>query len=92
MSIILRISKAGYLFLKFSDKGKSAYVTGNEGSDVALVRHDPDLYVDIQDTAPPQYILGISEDKTAPGIPVVAKLERYRCRWPKVTGSTVQIE
>ena len=66
------ILKAGYLFLKFSTKGKSAYVTGNEGSDVTLVRHDPDIYVDIQDTAPPQYILGISEDNPAPGTPVVS--------------------
>ena len=43
----------------------------NIGSRVALVRHDPDIYVNIQEIASPQYILGISEDKTAPGTPVV---------------------
>ena len=63
------ISEAGDLF---SDEGKSAYVTSNEGSGVALVRHDPDIYVNIQEIASPQYILGIYEDKTAPGTPVVS--------------------
>ena len=36
------ISEAGDLF---SDKGKSAYVTSNEGSRVALVWHDPDMHL-----------------------------------------------
>ena len=45
--------------------------TSNEGSGVALVRHDPDIYVNIQEIASPQYILGISKDKTAPGTLVV---------------------
>ena len=47
------ISEAGDLF---SDKDKSTYVTSNEGSGVALVRHDPDIYVNIQEIASPQYI------------------------------------
>ena len=49
------ISEAGDLF---SDKGKSVYITSNEGSGVALVRHDPDIYVNIQEIASLQYILG----------------------------------
>lgn len=33
---------------------------------------DPDNYVDIQETAPPQHVLGISEDNPAPDTPVLS--------------------
>ena len=59
------ISEAGDLF---SDKDKCTYVTSNEGSGVALVRHDPDM---LTSKRLPLRNIYISEDKTAPGTPVV---------------------
>ena len=42
------------------------------GSGLQFVRKDPDNYVDIQETAPPQHVLGISEDNPAPDTPVLS--------------------
>ena len=56
----------------FQIRAKVLTSTSNEGSGIALVWHDPDIYVNIQEIASPQYILGISEDKTAPGTLVVS--------------------
>ena len=42
------------------------------GSGLQFVRKDPDNYVDIQETAPPQHVLGISEDNPEPDTPVLS--------------------
>ena len=59
-------SKALNWQLKFAEKGRQAYVTGNEdGSEVVFPQH-PNNFVKIKDSDSPQYVLGIAQSNTAP--------------------------
>ena len=68
-------SKVAGSILQFTNKGAHACVTDPNkggGSGLQFVWKDPDLYVDIQETAPLQHVLGIFEDNLAPYTPVLS--------------------